>query len=145
MPTLRGLRARLRRRAAFALAALVVCFAAVTWYALEGKDAVVLRTQRPDGSIQETHVWVAGDAERPAIESATAERSWYRNLLANPDVELRRRDGTLRRHRAVPEPGEAGHREIRALLRAKYGWADVWVGWLQDTSQSILVRLEPRD
>jgi hypothetical protein len=132
-------------RAVAALAALGLGFGAVTWYALEGKEVGVLRTRRPDGSIQETHVWVAEDEAGPVIEAATAERSWYRNLLAEPGVELRRRHGSLHRYRAVPEPGDAGHERIRALLRAKYGWADVWVGWLQDTSRSILVRLEPRD
>ncbi len=43
----------------------------------------------------------------------------------------------------MPKPGAAGHRLIRSLLREKYGWADVWVGLIQDTSQSIAVRLLP--
>jgi hypothetical protein len=29
-------------------------------------------------------------------------------------------------------------------LRRKYGWADVWIGMLTDTSESIAIRLEPR-
>jgi hypothetical protein len=29
------------------------------------------------------------------------------------------------------------------LLAEKYGWADWWVGLLQDTSQSVAVKLEP--
>jgi hypothetical protein len=44
---------------------------------------------------------------------------------------------------AAPEPGDAGHRRIRGLLAAKYGWADAWVGLLQDTSRSVAVRLTP--
>ena len=132
-------------RSAMVLLALALGLGGITGYALEGRDVAVLRTRRADGSLQETHVWIADDAGRLSIESATAERSWYRNLLARPEVELRRRDGSLGRYRASPEPGEAGHQWIRALLREKYGWADAWVGMLQDTSHSILVRLERID
>jgi hypothetical protein len=32
---------------------------------------------------------------------------------------------------------------VRSLLREKYGWADRWVGLLQDTSQAVPVRLDP--
>ena len=39
----------------------------------------------------------------------------------------------------VPEPG--GHEHIRALLRQRYGWRDLWIAMLQDTSGSREVRL----
>jgi hypothetical protein len=42
---------------------------------------------------------------------------------------------------AQPLPNPSGHARIRMLLRRKYGWADAWVGLLQDTSESIAVRL----
>ena len=46
--------------------------------------------------------------------------------------------------RAVPELGDAGHRRIRELLRARYGWRDAWVGLARRTPRnSIAVRLEP--
>jgi hypothetical protein len=61
-----------------------------------------------------------------------------------PEVELLR-DGAPLRYRALPEPGPEGRERIRTLLRQKYGWADWWVGMLQDTSDSVLVRLEPLD
>ena len=54
------------------------------------------------------------------------------------------RGSTVVRYHASPVPNPEGHAHIRRLLAAKYGWADRWVALLQDTSQSIEVRLEPR-
>jgi CheY-like chemotaxis protein len=44
--------------------------------------------------------------------------------------------------RATIVPNPEGHRRIRALLRAGYGWRDRWVGWLTDTSASRAIRLD---
>jgi hypothetical protein len=129
------------RRAAAALALAAVLFGAVTWLALEGRDVAVLRSGPPQAP-RETRVWVAQADGARWLEAATPERGWYRDVLARPEVTLVHR-GAEQRLRAVPEPGPAGHARIRALLRAKYGWADAWVGLLQDTSRSIAVRLEP--
>jgi len=54
------------------------------------------------------------------------------------------RGGNVLPLRAVPVPGDAGHRQIGRLLAAKYGWADAWIGLLADTSRSVAGRLEPR-
>lgn len=123
---------------AFLIAALL---GLVSWYALEGRDVAVLRTRAADGSFEETRVWVAEEGGQLYLEAATPERPWYQSLRLDSEVELMHQ-GELRRYRAVPQPGPEGHARIRALLRAKYGWADWWVGWLQDTSRSILVHLE---
>jgi hypothetical protein len=136
-------RARLMR-SLVAIALLAALFGAVTWLALESNEVAVLRTRTPDGGFDETRVWVA-DAEGAAlIEAATPERPWYQSLRMHPEVELLR-DGSPLRYRARPEPGPEGRERIRTLLREKYGWADWWVGMLQDTSDSVLVRLEPLD
>ena len=45
--------------------------------------------------------------------------------------------------RAEPLLPAEGHARVRAPLRAKYGWGDAWVGFLQDTSRSLAVRLIP--
>jgi len=59
--------------------------------------------------------------------------------------ELRELQAPLKeRYRAEPQPNPEGHERIRRLLAEKYGWADWWVGLLQDTSGSIAIRLEPR-
>jgi hypothetical protein len=128
--------------AAALLLALGLAFAATTLYALEGREVVVLRTKAADGSLRETRTWVA-DADGSAwIEAAFADRPFYQQLLADPQIEVVR-GGSVRRYRAVPMPNPDGHVRIRHMLADKYGWADWWVGLLTDTSGSIAVRLDP--
>lgn len=122
---------------------LLVAFAALTLTALEGNEVAVLRTRADDGSARETRVWIADADGIWWVESATPEREFYRDLLARPEVEVVRGDTTTAA-RAIAEPGAASHDRIRTLLRSKYGWADHWVGLLQDTSRSVAVRLLPQ-
>jgi hypothetical protein len=122
------------------LAALA--FGGLTLYALEGQEVVVVRTHAPDGSLRETRTWVADDDGALWIEAAFVERPFYQQMLADPSVEIVR-GGVTRRGRAVLVPNPDGHQHVRALLARKYGWADCWVGWLQDTSRSVAVRIEP--
>lgn len=130
------------KRALLASLVSLLAFGGVTWFALEGKDVAILRTQRADGSAHETHVWIADEAGVRFVEAATPERAWLLEAQAQPEIELVH-EGATSRWRAVPEPGADGHAKIRRLLRAKYGWADRWVALLQDTSTSVAVRLEP--
>lgn len=127
-----------------ALAAGVVALAGITGWALEAGEVAVLVTQRPDGGARETHVWWAADAGALWVEAATPERAWLAEARASGEVELRR-EGRSERFRAEPVPGAQGHAHVRALLRAKYGLRDAWVGLLQDTSRSVAVRLVPRE
>ena len=116
---------------------------ATTFAALEGGEVVVLETVAPDGSARETRVWLAEDEARILwVEAATPERAWYRDVLARPKAVLVR-ESRPRCVRAVPFPEVEGRARLRALLPRKYGWADAWVGLLQDTSSSIAVRLDP--
>jgi hypothetical protein len=119
-----------------------VAFAAVTIYALEGQEVVVLRTRTSDGAIRGTRTWVVDDGAAVLIEAAFPERPFFQDLLRNPAVDLNRHH-EVRRYRAAPLENPDGHVRIRALLRDKYGWADAWVGMLQDTSRSLAVRLVP--
>jgi hypothetical protein len=125
-----------------ALLGAALAFAAVTLYALEGREIVVVRTRAPDGSARETRTWVADDGNGVLIEAAFEARPFFQDLLITPEVELVR-GARVQRYRATPVPNPGGHARIRALLAEKYGWADWWVGLLQDTSQSVAVRLAP--
>lgn len=120
----------------------VVSFVVVTLIALEGNEVAVLRTRDDAGAVRETRVWLAEADGALWVEAATPERPFYRDLLREPRVEVVRGDVVLETV-ATPVPGEAGHLTIRRLLADKYGWADAWVGLLQDTSRSIAVRLTP--
>jgi len=119
-----------------------VLFGAVTLYALEGREVVVLRTTSGRGVPRETRVWIADEGDHAWIEAATPEREFYRDLLARPEAELIR-GGTTARVRAEAVPGPQAHAHLRALLRTKYGMADWWIGLLQDTSRSVAVRIAP--
>jgi hypothetical protein len=123
----------------------VLAFAGViTLLALEGQEVVRLRTFDADGGAHETRTWIADDGGYFWIEAATPERPFLRRLEANAAVEVVRGERVRRcRASAVPNPG--GHDFIRRRLAQKYGWADWWIGWLQDTSASVAVRLEPLD
>jgi hypothetical protein len=120
--------------------AALVAFAGITLYALEGQEVVVLRTTDDRGATRDTRVWIALEGDHAWIEAATPEREFYRDLLARPDAELIRRGATAR-VRAEPVPGPEARAHLRALLRAKHGVADWWVGLLQDTSRSVAVRI----
>jgi hypothetical protein len=117
-------------------------FAAITLYALEGREVVVVRTRAPDGAIRKTRTWVADDDGAAWVEAAAPERPFFQHLLAHPDIELER-GGATRPYHAVPVPNPEGHERIRTLLAQKYGWADWWIGLLTDTSRSVAVRLDP--
>jgi hypothetical protein len=130
------------RSALVALGVALAGFAAVTGLALESGGVAVFETRAPDGTPRTTRVWLAEEEGSLLLEAANAERPWYRDVLLDPLVRLER-EGSNLPFRALPEPGDAGHRRIRELLRARYGWRDAWVGLLADTSQSITVRLEP--
>jgi len=130
-----------KRIGIIAVLALALGLLLVTGLALESREVVLLRTTSPGGEVAQTRVWIADADGAMWLEAATPERGWYRDLRARPRAELVRA-GVARCVVARGEPGAEGHRRIRRLLRAKYGWADAWVGLLQDTSRSIPVRLE---
>src|SRR4051812_30789536 len=138
------------RRARRPLAALLIgaaLFGGVTIYALEGRGVAVIATTDANGSLRRTRVWYAEDDGALWIEAATALRPFYVDLARDPSVDVEVRSSPFDAHprhirgRAalVPEPG--GHTRIRALLAARYGWADRWIALLQDTSASRAVRI----
>ena len=131
------------RRLLVGLSALAAMFAAVTLVALEGKEVVQVRTTTPDGGVRVTRTWIADDDGTSWLEAATPDRPFLRDVEQRPELELVR-GGSVLTLRAVPVPGDAGHRTIRRLLAEKYGWADTWIGQLTDTSHSVAVRLDPR-
>ena len=130
----------LRRTIAAAVAASLV-FGVVTLIALEGNEVVVVRTDAADGTEHATRTWIA-DAEGAAwIEAANPERPFLHDLEREPTMRLERR-GALRRCRAAILPNPDGHQRIRALLAARYGWADRWIALVADTRRSVAVRLD---
>jgi hypothetical protein len=122
---------------------LVLLFIAATLLALEGSEVAVLHTAPGGAAPRATRVWIADHDGSAWIEAASPQREFYRDILADENVELARRGRRLK-FRAVPVAGPHGHELIRSLLRRKYGWADAWIGLLADTSNSVAIRLEER-
>lgn len=132
------------RRSLLLAGLAVLAFAAVTLVALEGREVVVLRTRAADGSERATRTWIA-DADGAAwIEAANPERPFLHDLDRAPELVLDRA-GTARRCHAIVAPNPDGHARIRALLAAKYGWADRWIALVADTRRSLAVRLDCED
>ncbi len=130
------------RNVVLAAVLLAVAFGATTVVALEGKDVAVLHTRDDAGGARRTRVWVAEHDGALWVEAATPERGFYTDLLQRPEIDVEH-GGRAQRMIARAEPGDAGHQQIRTMLRDKYGWADCWVALLQDTSRSVAVRLDP--
>lgn len=104
-----------------------------------GREVATLRTQRPDGSWQETRLWLVDDAGAAWLHSAG--REWAARFAGDPVVEVER-NGETRRYRAHAVPGP--HPRIHQLLREKYGVADRWVRLLAPDDETVLpVRLDP--
>lgn len=123
------------------IAAAVLAFGVVTWAALEGREVVVVHTRAADGRPHTTRTWIADADGAGWIEAANPERPFLHDLARDPALELERRGGMLRcRAGIVPNPD--GHTRIRALLAARYGWADRWIALLADTRRSVAVRLD---
>ena len=129
------------RRVAVAAGVPIALFAIVTLAALEGGEVVKLETADAAGNRHTTRAWIAESEGALWLESANAEREFYRDVLAGSRITIERH-GTETSFRAIPQENPQGHELIRRLLREKYGWADVWVGFLADTSESIALRLE---
>ena len=121
--------------------ALALTCGAVTLLALEGREVVVLRTRDANGGERATRTWIA-DADGAAwIEAANPERPFLHDLEREPTLVLDRH-GRPRPCRASIASNPAGHAHIRALLAAKYGWADGWIALVADTRRSLAVRLD---
>ena len=132
------------KRAAAAVAALLVGLAAVTGWALESGGVAVVTTRTAQGELRETHVWYAETGGELWLEAGTPENPWYADVRRDPVLALRLGDAE-RRYRAEPFEDPASHERIRALMRARYGWRDVWVAWGFDVGRSHAVRLVPLD
>ena len=122
--------------------AAVFVFVATTWAALESSGVVVVETQSIDtDSLRQTHVWFVEHDGRLCLEAGHPDNGWVRDLASQQTLRIvgGRLDGDYRF--SIDASAEA-HREIRDWMRAKYGWRDVWIGLLFDTSRSQRVVLE---
>ena len=103
-----------------------------------GREVVALRTQRPDGTWQETRLWIVDENAASWLHSGG--KDWLKRFQGDPVVDLERA-GEIHRYRAHAMPGP--HPTVDQLLRDKYGIADRWVRFLApDNEDTVVVRLE---
>jgi hypothetical protein len=114
-------------------------FGVMTLIALEGQEVVLVRTVDERGQVHDTRTWIAEDPQGIWIEAATPARPFAQHIARSADAEIVR-GGAVRRYAARIVANPEGHERIRTLLARKYGWADWWIGLLQDTSASVAIR-----
>ena len=122
------------------IGAVVVAFAATTWWALESGGVAVIQTQSASGTLRSTHVWYTEPNDELWLEAGTPENAWFQDVQENPAVTFEA-DRLSGRYVARPVEGPSGHTRIRDLIREKYGFRDRWVGLIVDTSRSVAVQL----
>ncbi len=125
------------------LSALVAVFAVVTisqMIASEHGEVVTITTTDAGGASHETHVWIVDRDGRPWIRSGSPASGWYQRLTRTRTLELQRNGN---RTLYAAEPIVANRGDINALMRAKYGWADAYIGMFFSRANAIPIRLQP--
>jgi len=130
------------RRAALVLVALVAAFAAITWVALEQSGVAIVETHASDGSVRKTHVWTVELDGSLWLEAGSPKNAWFADLGRDPHLRL---SAAGESRDAVAEIVPEKSAEIRAALRAKYGWRDAWIQMLVNANRSTAVRLRFSD
>jgi hypothetical protein len=129
---------RIALRLGLALLVLVVGFAGVSWLALESGGVAVIETRAPDGTTHATHVWTVEHDGSLWLEAGSPKNKWFADLTRDPHLRLTVAGAT---RDAVAEIVPDKSAEIRAALRAKYGWRDAWVQMLVNENRSTAVRV----
>ena len=129
---------RIALRLGLVLLAACAAFAAITWLALESGGVAVVETHAPDGTTRATHVWTVEHDGALWLEAGSPNNAWFADLRRDPHLRLRAEGAT---RDAVAEIVPEKSAEIRAALRAKYGWRDAWIQMLVNANRSTAVRL----
>jgi len=109
--------------------------------ASETGEVVVLTTVGPEGEPVETRLWVV-DLDGSQYLRAGEGSGWYGRLVAQPVVTLRRGEDSAF-YQAVPSA--QARDAVNDLMLQKYGWRDVYIGWLVGgRDDAIPVRLDVR-
>lgn len=128
---------------AFALLGLTLCLGLGTFLALESGGVVTVETvDHTDGRVRLTHIWFVIENEQLILEAGNQQNPWVKDIEHQPEVKIAG-ENISGEYRLVIERDAMSHRRVRSLMRAKYGWRDVWVSMLFDTTKSMLVLANP--
>ncbi|MEM7098995.1 MAG: hypothetical protein AAF541_12110 [Pseudomonadota bacterium] len=115
---------------------------ATTYIALESGGVFIAETKGFDNqAVRKTHIWFVEHENRVFLEAGNPNNPWVKDLEAGSTLILRSADHEATYRYVLHRQGR--HREIRQLMRQKYGWRDWWVSLWFDTTQSYLIEAEP--
>ena len=123
-----------------AILLLLLAVVALQQIAAESGEVVVLTTRDATGATHTTRLWIVEHQQRLYLRAGMPQSQWYQRVLGEPAVSVER-EGITTSYRAVPELTVVP--QINELMRAKYGWADAFIGYLFGRDASVPVRLEP--
>lgn len=122
-----------------AIVTMLLMFGLVTYLALELGDVLtVATTNHNTGEPRKTHIWFVQEDGQVFLEAGNPSNPWVQDIQTQPTVELTG-DAITGQYDLHIVEDDTGHHKARSLMRAKYGWRDVWVAALFDTSESKLV------
>lgn len=120
---------------------VVLSFVGVTFFALEYGDVAVVETlDKSTGKQRLTHIWHVHTGDQLFLEGGSPTNPWVQDLEYLSTIRLIG-NGIDGEYAFVIRDDADNHAEIRALMRAKYGWRDRWVGIVFDTSKSMLIEV----
>ncbi len=128
--------------ALFTTLGVLAVLAALTWWVLESSEVAVVVTHQSSGESRSTHVWHVLDGGELWLEAGSAGNGWYRDVLSHPELTLSL-GSSPRSFRAEPVFEVSAQKRVRSLVRRKYGFRDIWIGFFVDHSEAIAVRLIP--
>jgi hypothetical protein len=126
------------------LGGLVAVFAVamvVQMIASERGEVAVITTTDASGAQHQTHVWIVDADGHPWIRSGSPKSGWYARLKETPTLELER-NGVSTQYTVEAVPTKQA--EINQMMRAKYGWADAYIGLFFSRANAVPIRLDPR-
>ena len=121
------------RKIVIALSVVVLSLGAITYIALEASDVAIAHTISRIGEPRATHIWFIETDHGLILEAGHPDNPWITDLHAGSTLHV-----TIdsQRHEYETEFQSNRHTQIREEMRRKYGWRDVWVGFLFDVSKS---------
>lgn len=124
-----------------AVIAVLVVLMVLQAVASERGEVAIITTTDVAGTPHETHVWIVDLDGHPWIRSGSPKSGWYSRLKETPTLELER-NGIHTQYTVETVPDKRA--QINALMRAKYGWADTYIGLFFSRANSVPIRLDPR-
>lgn len=114
-----------------------------TYLALELDEVLSVATvNHRTGEARHTHVWFIRNRQELILEAGHPNNPWVQDIAQQAIVQLS--GETIQgQHELHIKQDTANHDKVRSLMREKYGWRDIWVTALFDTSNSKLIVAEP--